>query len=112
MWELLNLESIIEEASATDRSGSAVLEYLLRLPNILFYQDLATFYRKKIWLFLVCIYGGFVGEEHIMNSLPPMNHCMMSVLAITADAAKELSKPNEQKRHWSTGLDPCQGMLR
>jgi ribonuclease HI len=99
MWDSLGLATVIEEA-ATDRSGSVVLEELLRdtdkmLPG---FDGIG----QKETIAVAAWYLWWIRRRRTHEeSVPPMSQCKMSVLSITANGAKAMAKVSGPKPRWS-----------
>lgn len=99
MWQLLGLSSVIDEAAGVDRAGSVVLEYLLRREN----GDTpgVEFIGSRETIAVACWYLWWIRRRRTHNeTVPPMSHCRMSVLSITANAAKAASRPTPSTKKW------------
>jgi len=99
LWSLLGLDLLIENAALDDRAGSAVLEALLRrsdnsMPG---FENIGL----KETIIVACWYLWWIRRRRTHDeSVPPMLHCRMSVLTITANAAKALKKQSGIQPKW------------
>jgi hypothetical protein len=98
LWGSLSISSLISDAAATDRSGSAVLEFILSkkeasLPGF----DVG---QKEVILvgawYLWWIRKRRTNEEFV----PLMRHCRLSILSICANAAKMRRQPINNDARW------------
>jgi hypothetical protein len=86
-WRGLGLLDTINEAIIVDRAGSGVLEYLLQLPD----SSLQMFdcVGLKELISVTSWYLWWLRRRRSRGeSVPPVYKCKMSILAITANAAK------------------------
>jgi hypothetical protein len=87
MWECLGLSSIIANALAADRAGSAVLEYILCLPDNI--PSGFEVVQLKELVAVTCWYLWWLRRRQTHGeSIPPVFRCKLSILAITANASK------------------------
>jgi hypothetical protein len=91
MWELLGMQEIIEDAIQVDRAGSAVLEHILRREdNVL--QGFDHIGLKET-VAVTCWYLWWMQRCRTHDEdVPPLFRCKMSILSITANAAKASKK--------------------
>jgi ribonuclease HI len=95
LWESIGIRGIIDEATPEDLSGSVVLESLLmRQDNTL---PGMTSIGLKETIIVGCWYLWWMRRRRTHNEpVPPIHKCRMSILSITANAAKADSAPAEQ----------------
>jgi hypothetical protein len=91
MWELLGMQEIIEDAIQVDRAGSAVLEHILRREdNVLQRFDHIGL---KETVAVTCWYLWWMQRCRTHDEdVPPLFRSKMSILSITANAAKASKK--------------------
>ena len=83
----MELNYVIEDAALVDRSGSAMLEHILCLPdnNI---QGFTSINLKEV-VTTTCWYLWWLRRQRTHDEVtPPMNKCKFSILSIVANAAK------------------------
>jgi hypothetical protein len=86
VWRALGISKIINEALVVDRAGSAVLESLLsgqdkKFPN--FDMGLGE------TIVVACWYLWWIRRQRVRNEeVPSTSRCRLSILSITANAAK------------------------
>jgi hypothetical protein len=86
VWHSLNIQHIIDDATIVDRSGSAILEHILRqdMNEVL---GLDSIHLKEL-VMITCWYMWWLRRRRARSEeVPPLNKCKMSILAITANAA-------------------------
>jgi ribonuclease HI len=99
LWTSLGLSAIIDEASVIDRSGSVVLEQLMREQDKMLHGF--DNIKQKETIGVACWYLWWIWHRRTHNdSVPPLSQCKMSVLSITANAAKAMSKIPGPKPQW------------
>jgi ribonuclease HI len=87
LWSALGLSDIILDSSQVDRAGSAILEHLLgraeaSIPGI---SDIGL----KETIVVACWYIWWIRRRRTNNeTVPPIHKCKISILSITANAAK------------------------
>jgi hypothetical protein len=87
MWESLGLSSFIANALAADRAGSAVLEYILCLPDNI--PSGFEVVKLKELVAVTCWYLWWLRRRQTHGeSIPPAFRCKFSILAITSNASK------------------------
>jgi hypothetical protein len=99
MWRAFGLFELIEEAATTDRSGSGILELVLRMTD----KPLPGFdsIQVKETVATVCWYIWWIRRRRTHNeAVPPISKCKMSILAIIANKGKAL-KRSSTADHWS-----------
>jgi ribonuclease HI len=87
VWQNLGLSQIIDDVLLEDRAGSAVLEYILNKQN----NDLEgfTLFGVKEVVLVACWYLWWLRRQRTHDEpTPPVYKCKMSILAMTANAAK------------------------
>jgi hypothetical protein len=92
--------TIIDDATPIDRSGSVVLELLLRGHDSIVpgFHSLGS----KETITVGCWYLWWMRRWHTHNeSVPPIYRCRMSVLSIATNAAKSMTKPSGENVQWS-----------
>jgi hypothetical protein len=99
MWMALGVHEIIDEAMLVDRSGSAVLEEILRRNSRLMpgFHDLCL---KEV-VAITSWYIWWVRRRRTHNEdVSPLFRCKMSILAIAANSAKEAkhTSPSREAR--------------
>jgi ribonuclease HI len=100
LWDSLGIRGIIEEALNIDHSGSAVLEFLL-MKNDNSIPGFSCVGLKET-ITIGCWYLWWIRHRLTHNeSVPLMNHFRMSVLAITANAARAKPVPSGGQQRWS-----------
>jgi ribonuclease HI len=88
IWQNLELTDLIDEATNVDRSGSAVLEYLMRLQQNNM-QGLEIVGLKEV-IAVTCWYLWWIQRKRTRDeSVPPIYKCKLSILSITAHAGKK-----------------------
>jgi ribonuclease HI len=102
IWSSLGLIEIIEEAMLVDRAGSAVLEHLLSAE-----KPMSGF--ESIGLLEVigtaCWYLWWMRRQRTHGEpVPPIFKCKVSILSITANAAKAGSKNPARQIKWEKPL--------
>jgi ribonuclease HI len=96
IWEILGLSPVIDQAVQVDRSGSAVLEFILRdqvhpMPGV------PSMNMKEV-IVTACWYIWWIRRRRVRNEeVPPIFKCKMSILSIISNAAKANIKPTEQR---------------
>jgi hypothetical protein len=98
---------IIEEAVQIDRSGSSVLEYLLRAEP----HNLQGFTKVglKETVSITCWYLWWLRRQRTRGeTVPPVFRCKMSILAIAANSSKETKKRRESSEATWTKPEPRQ----
>jgi ribonuclease HI len=87
VWQNLGIHHIILDALQVDLAGSAVLEYLMnRQDNTM--RGFSDVGLKEI-ISVTSWYLWWIRRQRTRNEpVPPVNKCKMSILAITANAAK------------------------
>jgi hypothetical protein len=99
LWDSLGIRGIIEEALNIDRSGSAVLEFKL-MKNDNSIPGFSCVGLKET-ITVGCWYMWWIRHQLTHNeSVPPMNHYRMSVLAITTNAARAKRVPCGDQQRW------------
>jgi hypothetical protein len=99
MWAALGLTTIIDASILNERSGSVVLEQLMRedekpMPG---YDNI----NQKETIAIVCWYLWWIRRRRTHNeSVPPISQCRMSVLLITLNTFKAMSKAPGPKPKW------------
>jgi ribonuclease HI len=89
LWSSLGLQLVIEEAASADMAGSAMLEHILRrednsLPG---FSDIGL----KETVSVACWYLWWLRRRKTHNEqVPPIYRCKISILSITAYAAKAI----------------------
>jgi hypothetical protein len=99
MWMALGLITVIKEAVTIDRSGSGVLEHLMheRNNNLPGVDGIG----QKETIAVACWYLWWILRRRThAETVPPISQCMMSVLTITSNAPKSMSKTAGPKSHW------------
>jgi ribonuclease HI len=99
LWAALGLSTVIEEACIVDRSGSAVLEFLMREPDRLLpsFDSIGT----KETIAVASWYLWWLRRRRTHNeTIPPISQCKISVLSITVNGVKAASKPTGPKPRW------------
>jgi hypothetical protein len=87
IWESIGLSSFITDAMVTDRSGSRVLEYIFCLPDNLPLGF--SIVELKELVAVTCWYLWWIRHRRTHgDSVPPIYRCKLSILAISANAAK------------------------
>jgi ribonuclease HI len=97
LWDLIGIRGIIEDALFVDRSGSTVLEFLLlkKDNDILGFSSVGF----KETITVGCWYPWWIRRWLTHNkTAPPMNLCRMSILTITANAAKGVCAQSAEQR--------------
>jgi ribonuclease HI len=100
LWGALGISSAINEAVTIDRSGSAVLEFLFtrkesQMPG---FQNLGL----KETIAVGAWYLWWIRRQRTHDEpIPPMHHCKMSILTITANAAKIRKNSTHTAQRWS-----------
>jgi hypothetical protein len=97
LWDSIGIPGIIEDALFVDRSGLTVLEFLLLKKD----NDIPGFSSVglKETIIVGCWYLWWIHRRLTHNeTVPPMNHCRMSVLTITANAAKGVCAQSAEQR--------------
>ena len=99
MWRCLRMSEIIDHASVVDRSGSAILEYLLLMPDSP--QILEPSLNFKQVIAVACWYLWWIRRRITHNeSVPPIVRWPISVMAIASNYEKAFTKtfrPQEYK---------------
>jgi ribonuclease HI len=109
LWRALGISEIIEEALVVDRAGSAVLESLLsgqdkKFPN--FDMGLGEMIAVACW------YLWWIRRQRVQNEeVPSTSRCRLSILSITANAAKVSKSTSTQLEVKWTSLAPRQVKL-
>jgi ribonuclease HI len=87
VWQNLGLSQIIDDALLEDRAGSAVLENILNKQNNAL-EGFTLFGVKEVVL-VACWYLWWLRRQRTHDEpTPPVYKCKMSILAMTANAAK------------------------
>jgi hypothetical protein len=95
----LNIQHIIDDAIIVDRSGSAILEHILR-------QDMdevpgLNLINLKELVMVACWYMWWLRRRRVRDEeVPPLNRCKMSILAITANATVITKKSRVSDVKW------------
>jgi hypothetical protein len=85
VWHSLNIQHIIDDATIVDRSGSAILEHILR-QDMNEVPGLDSIHLKEL-VMITCWYMWWLRRRRARSEeVPPLNKCKMSILAITANA--------------------------
>jgi ribonuclease HI len=99
IWRDLGLENVIVDASLIDRSGSAVLEHLMREKDIMLpgFDNMG----QKETIAVACWYLWWIRRRRTHDeTVPPISQCKMSILSITANVAKAMAKVNGPRPLW------------
>jgi ribonuclease HI len=100
IWESMGLSSFITDAMVTDRSGSGVLEHIFRLPDNL--PSGFSVVELKELVAVTCWYLWWIRRRRTHgDSVPPIYRCKLSILAISANAAKVSKPPSTESIKWS-----------
>jgi ribonuclease HI len=100
LWEAVGISSVINEAVMIDRSGFDVLEFLFtrkesQMPG---FQNLGL----KETIAVGAWYLWWIRRQRTHDEpVPPMHHCKMSILTITANAAKIRKNSTHTAPRWS-----------
>jgi ribonuclease HI len=87
LWAILGIKDLIDDATLMDRAGSGILEYLFRSPIISF-PGMQVVNLKEM-VAVACWYLWWIRRRRTHNEdVPPLSKCKLSILAITANAAK------------------------
>jgi ribonuclease HI len=99
LWESLGITQIMDEVTGDDRSGSAVLEILLRRQDV----TLPGFeVGLKEVIAIGCWYLWWIRRQRTHNEqVPPMFKCKMSILTIASNSSKVLARPSTPCQEWS-----------
>jgi ribonuclease HI len=88
MWAHLELSDVIVDAIQVDRSGSAVLEHILRMPSTAM-PGMQSVQLKEV-IMVTCWYLWWLRRRRTHNEdIPPLHKCKFSILAIVANSALE-----------------------
>ena len=91
LWKELRLEAVISEACYDERSGSVILETLLRRSEEAT-RGIRNF-RTKETISIACWYLWWIRRKRTHGEeVPPLHRCKISILAMVANYAK-MSKP-------------------
>jgi ribonuclease HI len=97
LWSSLGIANTIEEAQLIDRSGSAILEHLLRDEENKF-SGFDNIGQNEV-IGVACWYLWWIRRRRTHEeSVPPMLRCKMSILSIVSNASKVGSKPADRPR--------------
>jgi ribonuclease HI len=100
IWQSLGLANIIEDATSIDRSGFAVLEYLIRANDNNF-PGLSMVNRKET-IMVAAWYLWWIRRRRTHNeSVPPTYKCKLSILSITAHAGSRASRCQDSNAVWT-----------
>jgi ribonuclease HI len=95
IWQSLGLSNIIHEAMVIDRSGSAVLEHLIRLPDNI--MPGLTVVKMKETILVTAWYLWWIRRRRTHNeAVPPLYKCKLSILSITAHAGRRPTGTGQQ----------------
>jgi ribonuclease HI len=87
LWTELGIKYIIDDATSVDRAGSGILEYLFRSSTNSFPG--MQIVKLKETIAVACWYLWWIRRRRTHNEdVPPLSKCKVSILAITANAAK------------------------
>jgi hypothetical protein len=99
LWSCLNLDALIDTAIVVDRSGSAVLEYLLRL-DFISVPGIDSIKFKEL-LPVACWYLWWLQRKRSRGEdVPPIHKCKFSILSIVANAAAATKPPRPNDVKW------------
>jgi hypothetical protein len=94
LWSALGIADIVEEAMLEDRSGSGILEVLLRSSNnvIIGLDNVGI----KETIAITCWYLWWIRRRRTHGEdVPPLYKCKLSILTMVANSVK-VSKPSGQ----------------
>lgn len=109
MWDQLGLDPVIQEAMLVDRHGSAILEHLLKLEDnhMQGFEEVGL----KETISVTCWYLWWIRRRRTREEqVPSLYRCKISILAITANAAKATTQRPNTTAKWSKP-DPRQVKL-